>query len=141
MPITGIQLELETGQSFWDSSGDKLFLGVYSKFGGREFRLNDGVNFSDDGKSYIFRLGAPVCIEDIPVVNNSTNYGVNDPQLNPISLSDIEFVYLRKETADSTPNNDDWLLLDYASVLIADDKKQLRKFEKRRAINFSDESG
>ena len=141
--IKGIKLNLDTSSDWWSPTADKLFLGVYSKKGGREFRLNKGVTFGQPSSEYEFGLGTPCCTDgvDIPLVEHSTGFGVNDPRLNPIDIKEVGFVYLRKETDDSTTINDDWLVLDSATVLLCDDEGNLRQFAKRRNINFSDEGG
>ena len=141
--IKGIKVNLDTSSDWWSPTSDKLFLGIYSAKGGREFRLNKGISFSQPMTEYEFGLGKPCCTNgtDIPLVEQSTSMGVNDPMLNPIELSDIRFVYLRKETDDSTQTNDDWLKLDSATVLLCDSEGNLRQFAKRRNINFADEGG
>jgi hypothetical protein len=131
---------LATSSDWWSPTADKLFLGVYSKHGGREFRLNKGIEFSQSNKEYVFGLGTPCCLEgsDVPLVEHSTSFGVNDPLLNPIELSEVDFVYLRKETDGDTPNNDDWMKLNSATILLCDSSGGLRRFRKTRNINFCD---
>ena len=87
-------------------------------------------------------LGQGCCTDGSETqVQYSQNLQVNDPLLNPIVLEDVNFVYLRKETADSTTVNDDQYKLDLASVLLCDNNGGLRRFKKQRNINFSDEGG
>ena len=105
--------------------------------------MNKGIEFSQSNKEYVFGLGTPCCLEgsDVPLVEHSTSFGVNDPLLNPIELSEVDFVYLRKETDGDTPNNDDWMKLNSATILLCDSSGGLRRFRKTRNINFCDEGG
>ena len=140
--ITGITIDLDTSFDWWAPTKDALFLGVYSKFGGREFRLNGNANLNVQDQQITLALGSPCCkTGDEVQVQFSTNGGTNDPLLNPIRLSEVEFVYLRKETADSTSTNDDQYKLDASSVLLCNGNGGLRKFTKNNNINFSDEGG
>lgn len=142
MAITGITIELDTSVDWWAPTKDALFLGVYSKHGGREFRLNGEVDLNVTDQTITLALGTPCCKTGEEVqVQHSTNGGVNDPLLNPIRLSDVDFVYLRKETAESTSVNDDQYKLDACTVLLCNGKGGLRKFTKHNNINFSDEGG
>ena len=150
--IVGIKVELEVQSEWWAPSKDALFLGVYSSNGGREFRLKTESNAQTQSpkEKIVLTLGDSCCKsgEEIPVIGAND---FNHPLLNPISLRSIEhptkrddaalFVYLRKETADSTSTNDDWLVLNKAKVLLCDKNGDLRQFQKQKNINFSDESG
>lgn len=140
--ITGIKVQLDTASDWWSPTRDALFLGVYSKQGGREFRLNGAIDLNVDDLEITLALGTSCCPTDSDVqVQYSTGLGVNDPLLNPIRLEDVEFVYLRKETAESTSVNDDQYKLDGVSVLMCDGGGNLRRFRKDFEINFSDEAG
>lgn len=142
MVITGIKIDLDTAINWWAPTKDALFLGVYSKYGGREFRLNGDTDLNIQNQEISLVLGTPCCKSGDEVqVQYAFNGGVNDPTLNPINLQDVEFVYLRKETADSTNVNDDQYKLDSCSVLLCDGHGGLRKFAKSSNINFSDEGG
>ncbi|MGC1494611.1 MAG: hypothetical protein WA790_02295 [Sulfitobacter sp.] len=141
--ITGITINFETPNASVSPSGDKLFLGIYSKYGGREFRVNYGVDINLANASYEIGLGSPCCASDnIYIVDKSTGGGVNDPTLNPLNLKDVKFIYLRKETADSSPVDDNWLMITNASVLLCDGRGGLRRFAIRdQVLNFCDEGG
>lgn len=140
--ITGIKVDLETASDWWSPTADALFLGIYSENGGREFRLNGDVQLNSPNQDISLVLGDGCCRDDTEIqVQYSQNMQVNDPRLNPIVLSDVKFVYLRKETADSTSVNDDQFKLDRATILLCSTDGRLRRFRKTRNINFSDEGG
>lgn len=139
--ISGIKINLETANQWWAPSADALFLGVHGQSGGREFRLNNDVQFNQADNEFVLRLGQPCCDTDGVLLNWSQGGGDLDPMLNPIELSTVEHVYLRKETADSTSTNDDVLVFTQATILFCDTQGNMRRFRKAGEINFSDETG
>lgn len=140
--IKGIRIDFETASYFWSPTKDKFFVGVYGEAGGLEFRLNGDFAIDQPSEKHNIALGDICC--DAPgylQVQYSTNYGDNDPKLNPIDLASVRYVYLRKETDDSTGANDDVLTLNGATVLLCDDAGNNRRFRKRGKLVFSDEAG
>jgi hypothetical protein len=140
--IKGIRVDLETASNWWAPSADAFFLGVHGDGGGREFRLNGNVQLSQTSNKLLLVLGDACCKTQADLqVQYSTGLGDNDPLLNPIDLQTVRYVYLRKETTDSTTVNDDALALSKASVLLCDTDGTLRRFRKTGKIGFSDEVG
>jgi hypothetical protein len=140
--IKGIRVDLGTASFFWSPTKDKLFIGVYGEAGGREFRLNGDFQINQTNHAYKLALGTICC--DAPgyhQVQYSTNNGDNNPSLNPIDLASVRYVYLRKETDDSTIVNDDELTLASAKILLCDADGNNRRFFKRGKLCFSDEAG
>jgi hypothetical protein len=140
--LKGIRVSFNTSSQWWSPTNDALFLGVYGTGGGREFRLNGDIQVNQPDKAFSLVLGDPCCPtpNDVPV-QYSTGMGDNDPLLNPVELDDIDHVYLRKETTDSTSANDDVLVLQGASVLLCDTEGRLRLWRRDAMLNFSDETG
>lgn len=144
--IKGIRIEFDTASYSWSPTKDKLFVGVYGEAGGREFRLNGNFAIDQPSEKHKIALGKICCeASGYLQVQYSTNFGDNDPLLNPINLASVKYVYLRKETDDSTGGgggvSDDVLTLDGATVLLCDDLGNNRRFRKRGKLVFSDEAG
>ncbi|MDX6444662.1 MAG: hypothetical protein QOH71_1736 [Blastocatellia bacterium] len=140
--IKGIRIDLRTGTQSWAATGDKIFLGIHGTAGGREFRLDGSLKLNQANQDHRMVLGVTCC--DTPgyqQVQYSTALGDNDPLLSPLDLASVRYVYVRKETADSTSTNDDVLVLNNISVLLCDADGGVRRFAKRGKINFSDEVG
>lgn len=140
--IKGIIVDISTASDWWSPTSDALFLGIYGKSGGREFRLNGEAQIASTDEEFTLVLGNPCCPVANPIQVQYSNPGEdNHPLLNPIEQSHVDYVYLRKETADSTSTNDDFLALDLVSVLLCDVDGQLRRFRKGGELNFADEVG
>lgn len=140
--IKGIRVDIATASSWWSPTADAFFLGVYGSAGGREFRLNGGIAINQPMETLYLTLGDACCKTPHDIqVQYSVNLGDNDPLLNPIDIDSVQFVYLRKETANSTSTNDDVLVLQWGTVLLCDSDGRLRRFRKTGKINFSDEAG
>jgi hypothetical protein len=140
--IKGIRIDIRVGSQSWAPSVDKLFLGVHGLSGGREFRLDGDLKLDEADEEHRIFLGVSCC--DAPgyqPVQYSTALGDNDPQLWPLNLESVRYVYVRKETADTTILNDDVLVLSNITVLLCDSDGGTRRFAKRGKVNFSDEVG
>ncbi|HEY0413277.1 MAG TPA: hypothetical protein VGD66_09050 [Allosphingosinicella sp.] len=140
--VKGVRIDLRIAPQSWASSSDKVFLGLHGSNGGREFRLDGDLNLGNPGDERKLVLGMSCC--DAPgyqQVQYSTGMADNDPLLAPIDLGSVRYVYVRKETADTTVVNDDVLSLSSVTVLLCDAEGAVRRFAKRGKINFSDETG
>jgi hypothetical protein len=140
--IKGIRIDLRTGSQSWAATGDKIFLGIHGTAGGREFRLDGSMKLNQANQEHRMVLGVTCC--DAPgyqQVQYSTALGDNDPLFATLDLGSVRYVYIRKETADSTSTNDDVLVLSNISILLCDTDGGVRRFAKRGKLNFSDEVG
>lgn len=145
MNVTGINVDITVAGGYWSSTNDPLYLGVYSKNGGREFALqvNGNSPFTNDGATVNLVLGNPCCQKEgssFLQVDNSQNLKENDPLLNPIEINDIENVYLRKYGGQSSVT-DDWGELSKVSILFCDSSGKLIRYKKEGRLHFSKESG
>lgn len=137
-------MTLRTNSAWWADSEDRLYLGLHSTIGGREFRLNNGISLGADGTEFEFGLGEPCCSPDIPLVTGSVNGQHNSPTFNTLDLTDIDHVYLRKEQSFVDPgagSDDDALFLDFVKVILCDVDGNLKRFDIGEPIVFADEAG
>jgi len=140
--MNGIYIQATIGGGFWSDTKDPIYLGVYGKNGGREFALqvNGESPFTSDGATVNLILGQPCCNKTGLQVDNSLNSKENDPELNPLGVNDIEYVYLRKYNGE-TGTTDDWTEFSSVSVLFCDSSGNLLRFKKSGRIHMAKEAG
>jgi hypothetical protein len=139
MAITKIFVRLQTQATPGSNSGttDPLYLGVVTKFGGREFPLRykkAGLNIGL-GQTYEFGVNN----SDLPAakqIYQSANGQPNGIDVYP--LSEVERVYLRKEPVQPSTDNDDSIGVEYVAAFITDSGGTVTDWSNR---NRPDSSG
>jgi len=108
MAIFQFYVRIKTGTGDDADTDDRMFLGIFGKAGGREFAINSDENDFQSGDNVSFTYGNPlsmtsidpVLVNPIEAVDSGRNTGeFNDPELLPLSLDLIEYVYVRKAGA------------------------------------------
>ena len=107
MPVTKILIRLTTLDASQGSTGtsDPLYLGVLTKFGGREFPLRYQRSGLSIGVGQTLEFG--INASDLPQekqIYNSTGDGPNS--INAFPLNTVERVYLRKEPVSAGADRD-----------------------------------
>lgn len=125
MAVTKILIRLTTLESTNASSGtsDPLYLGVITKYGGREFPLRyvkAGLKIGSN-ETVEFGINNP----DLPTgkqIYNSNVDGFNNIDVYPLNI--VERVYLRKEPISPGADNDDAVGIYYVAAFITDSEGQ-----------------
>lgn len=144
MTITGINVELATSQEPDDGTDDAVYLGLYGPgTGGREFRLNGDVSFAQEDALYRLRMGSSCCADAGAwhQVHQSNPGQINHPVFNPMQITDVALAYIRKAPPKKPGPKDDFMRLDFASVLICDSNGVLRRFQKTGPMFFGEDGG
>ena len=121
----------------WGGTSDPLYLGIITKFGGREFPLrynSSGITLAD-GETYMFGINSTSLSEQQQI------YGSQDNAPNHIKaypLHNVQRVYLRKEPRNESSTNDDALGVDSFAAFLTHEDDQVVDWSNR---NLPDSSG
>jgi len=148
--ITGISVEIKVGPVAYAPSKDPIYLGIYGKNGGREYALDvDNYDELDSPNKILkLKLGNGCCPQEgeLQVRHSITSGGSNNPNIYPLEVEDVEYVYLRKyqraqENSSNQNHHDDLLELSNVKVKLCDSHGGIRKFEKDIKMFFGYECG
>lgn len=102
----------------WGGTSDPLYLGIITKYGGREFPLRykrSGTALSD-GADYDFGINADVMPDDAQIYGSESG-GPNHVDAYP--LYNVQRVYLRKEPRKESAERDDALGVRHIAAVIS----------------------
>lgn len=127
--LRGVVVGLRTGTSAHAGTDDHIYVGIIGRGGGREFPLDDRtVNDFEAGTNVTYLLGT---VWDTTVADASPRRPYrsnpaepnrdNDPGRNPISIEDIEYVYLRKQGGRNADDDDAYMLGEVEVTLYGSD--------------------
>lgn len=117
MAVTKILVRLQTQEAAGIGTTDPLYLGIVTKYGGREFPLRysrTGLKI-EQGQTYEFGINNP----DLPADKQIYQSAEGQPNgLDTYPLTQIERVYLRKEPVHAGADKDSVLGIRYVAAFI-----------------------
>lgn len=136
MHIKDIHIRLET-LTPWGGTADPLYLGVITKFGGREFPLRykrSGLTLTD-ATTYEFGINTPSLPADQQIFGSQEG-APNNLLTYPLSAG-VARVYLRKEPRREGSDRDDAVGIYYVAVFITESDGTVTDWSNRNRLDSS----